>query len=110
MYGECEQVLWELYRGVGKGKMTVKTKPGVVEPKPYERQEEVDLLVNLRHGVPDCQLEVSIVIVAPLVKERVQLALPDGVEPVRCDHILGNTRVSITLRVGGGSITRGPGV
>ena len=77
----------------------MKTKPGVVEPKPHEWQQEIDLLVDLRHGVSDGHLEVSIVIVAALVKERVELALSDCVQPVRCDDILRNTRVSIAFRV-----------
>ena len=108
MYGESERVLRELYRGVGEGKMTMQAEPGVVEPKPHERQEEVNLLVDLRHGVPDGKLEVAIVIVAPLIKEWVELALPDGVQPVWGDHILRNTRVSISFRVGWWSVPRCP--
>ena len=88
----------------------METKPGVVEPKPHKWKEKVDLLVDLRHGVPDGHLEVSIVIVAPLVKERVKLALSDCVQSVWSDHILRHSRVSIAFRVGWGSISGCPGV
>ena len=88
----------------------METKPGVVEPKPHKWKEKVDLLVDLRHGVPDGHLEVSIVIVAPLVKERVQLALSDCVQSVWSDHIFRHSRVSIAFRVGWGSISGCPGV
>ena len=85
--------------------MPVQAKPGVVKPEPHKGQEEVDLFIDLWHGVPDGQLVVAIVVVASLVKEGVQFALPDGVEPVGCDHILGHTRVSIPLRVCWWSVT-----
>ena len=85
LVGEGERILRELLGTVGEGEVTVQTQPGVVKPKPHEGEQEVDLLVDLRDGVPDVLLIVSIVVTAAPLGEGVELVLPDLVEPVRRD-------------------------
>lgn len=62
--GEDERILWELLRTVGEGEVAVQTEPGVVEPEAHEREQEVDLFVDLRNGVSDVLLIVSNVVTA----------------------------------------------
>ena len=70
----------------------MKAQPRVIESESHEGKEEVDLLVDLGDRVSDVLLIVPDVVPAPsLVIEGVQLGLPDGLQPVRGDHILGLT-------------------
>ena len=48
------------------------TYPGVIEPESIERQLEVKILVNLRYGIVDVCLVVTIAVVTTQVKETVQ--------------------------------------
>ena len=85
LVGKFQRILRELLGTVGEGEVTVQTQPGVVKPEPHEGEQEVDLLVDLRDGVPDVLLIVSIVVTAAPLGEGVELVLPDLVEPVRRD-------------------------
>ena len=108
--GEHQRVLGELLGGVGEGQVAVKTQPRVIESESHEREEEVDLLVDLGDGVPNVLLIVTDVVPAPaLVIEGVQLGLSDGLQPVGGDHLLWLTTVEGVL-VYGRSIAVSPRV
>lgn len=124
--GEYERILWELLRTVGECEVSVQAQPGVVEAKTHEREQEVDLLVDLRNGVPDVLLIVSNIVSSPsldqcvcgdgliivlmchLIKERVEFGLSDLVESVRSDDILRLATVFVSVRIRRRSISGCP--
>ena len=74
----------------------MQAQPGVVEPEAHEGEEEVELLVDLRHRVSDAALEVAVAVVAALVEEGVHLLVADLAEAVR-GHDVGRLVVVAVL-------------
>ena len=56
---------------------------------PEERQQEVELFIDLWLGVSDVALEVTVAIVATLVEEGVHFLIADLIQPVRGHDVGG---------------------
>ena len=61
----------------------METQPGVVKAEAHEREQEVYLFVDLRDGVSDVFLVVSIVIPATQLRERIKFVFPDFIQSAR---------------------------
>lgn len=67
--------------------------PRVVEPEPEERQLEVEVLVDLRHGPVYVRLVVAEVVVAAPVEVPVHELLSDFRQPVFGQHVRSRARL-----------------
>lgn len=61
--------------------------PGIIKPKPIEGKLEVEILVDLRYGVMDVLLVVTIAIIATLIEETIQEFAADLLETSLSDDI-----------------------
>lgn len=66
-----------VFRRIAEFQVTVHRHPGVVKSETEERQLEIKILVDLRHGPVYVGLIVSLVIIATLIEIPIHKLLPD---------------------------------
>lgn len=61
--------------------------PGIIKPEPIEGKLEVEILVDLRYGVMDVLLVITIAIIATLIEETIEEFAADVLETSLGDDI-----------------------